>query len=144
MSVIEQTRAKVQRILTKELGSVRVDQDDSFIVVHESAVLFIDVVEGFKDGTIISFRVPLIRDVPITDELCRWIATEGQRFMLGGCYLNPNKETNTGWVYLKYSIIGDDLDESELIHSTFAMAYASDRLDNELQEKFGGELFGRE
>jgi hypothetical protein len=41
-------------------------------------------------------------------------------------------------------MVSDDLDESELMHGVFAVAYSSDKLDNELQNKFGGELFGPE
>ena len=145
MPSIESVKQKVQRILTDHLGKIEIDRDGDYVVRHESAVAYIRIGEGFgEDGVHLRVMVPLIVDVKITNELCRWIATEGQDFMIGGCFLNPNDDDKTGWVYFKYGITADDLDESELINAVFAAAATGNQLDNELRDRFGGELFGRE
>lgn len=144
MANLDAVRSRVQRMLTDTFGRVEVDRDGDFIIRHESAVTFVSVGDGFGDSAIVSLQCPLICDVKITDQLCRWVATEGQKFILGGCFLNPNEDPKTGWVYFKYAMTADDLDESELKNAVGAVAVTSNRLDNELRDRFGGELFGRE
>jgi hypothetical protein len=145
MSAVDQTRAKVQRIYAKKLGSVEVGRSDEFIVRHGSAVLFVNVSKGFgNDGTVVQLLVPLVTDVPVTDELFRFVATEGQGYMIGTLRANVNDDQKTAWMSLGYCLIGDDLDESELIHATGALVTTADDLDNELRERFGGKLYGRE
>jgi len=131
-------------MLTDNFGRVEVDRNGDFVIRYESAVTFVSVEEGFSDGSIVSLRCPLICDVKITDQLCRWVATEGQEFRLGGCFLNPNEDPKTGWVYFKYSITADDLDESELQNAVAAVVITGNQLDNELRDRFGGKLFGKE
>lgn len=143
MANLDATRSRVQRILTDNYR-VEIDRDSDFVIRFQSAVTFVSVEEGFRDGSIVSLRCPLICDVEITDELCRWVATEGQTYRLGGCWLNPNEDSTTGWVYFKYAITGDDLDESELTNAVNAVIVTSDVLDNELRDRFGGKLFGNE
>lgn len=144
MSDLEAVRSKAQRILSNKLGRVEVDRDGDFIVRYNSAVAFISVMEGFGDGSIIQIECPLITGVKITNELCRWVAVEGQHFKLGSCRLSPDEDGKTGIVIFHYSMTADDLDESELMNGVAATIYSSDRLDNELQEKFGGEVFGKD
>jgi len=143
VSVVDQVRTKVQRILTDNFGKVEIDRDNDFVARKDSAVTFIRVREGFgDDGTIIDVKCPLLMEVPLTKELFQWVATEGQMYKLGGVWVNPDDNGKTGWVYFKYAIIGEDLDESELMTAVGVVLVTSDQLDNELQEKFGGELFG--
>ena len=40
------------------------------------------------------------------------------------------------------NLLGDDLDEPELMDALDAVVLTGNRLDNELQSKFGGKLFG--
>ena len=143
MSVVDQVRTKVQRILTDNFGKVEIDRDNDFVVRKDSAVTFIRIREGFgDDGAIIEVKCPLLMEVTLTKELFQWVATEGQRYKLGSVYVNPDDNGKTGWVYFRYAIIGQDLDESELMTAVGVVLVTSDELDNELQEKFGGELFG--
>jgi len=144
MANLDAIRSRVQRMLTDSFDRVEIDRDGDFVIRYESAVTYVSVEEGFGDGSVVSLRCPLICDVKITDQLCRWVATEGQRFLLGGCYLNPNENPTTGWVFFKYSITADDLDESELKNAVGAVVVTSNRLDNELRDRFGGKLFGKE
>lgn len=145
MTAVDQTRNKVQRILTSKLGRVEVDRDGDFVVRHESAVAFVSVREGFGDGTLVDVRCPMVKGVKITNELCRWVATEGQDFKIGGTYLMEESDNDKQcWIFFHYSLTADDLDESELMNAVFAIVFTAQELDNELQDKFGGELFGRE
>lgn len=142
MSLADQVNAKVQRMLTNRFGTVRVDKDGDFVIIWESAVVFVRAREWRDDQAIVIIRCPLVKDVPITDALCRWVAIEGQNYFLGHARLNPNKDGSTAWIYFENTILADDLDESELMESLDAVVIVSNMIDNELQQKFGGELFG--
>lgn len=144
MANLDAVRNKAQRILTKNLGRVEIDEDGDFIVTYNSAVAFIQVQEGFRDGVIIHIQCPLIKRVRITNELCRWISVEGQHFRLGSCRLSPSDDGKTGMVIFDYALTADDLDESELMNAVGATVLTCDDLDNKLQDMFGGELFGQE
>jgi hypothetical protein len=145
MSAVDQTRTKVRRIYTQKLGSVQVGIHDEFIIKHGSAVLFVTVSEGFGEkGTFVKLLIPLITDVPITDELFRFVATEGQGYMIGTLRANVNDDQKTAWMSLGHCLIGNDLDESELINATGALVTTADDLDDKLRERFGGNLYGIE
>ena len=145
MPTIEETHSKVQRLLQAKLGRVELDKDNDFIVRYESAVVFVSVKEGFgDDGTIVRILCPLVTGVEITNELCLWIATQGQNYRLGGTFLSPDSDGGHGAVAFDYSMVADDLDESELMNGLLAVVHTGNNLDNELQNMFGGELFGSE
>ena len=71
MAKVDDVKAKIQRMLTNRFGSVRIDKDGDFIVKNGSAVVFVGVRLWRDEDVIVSFRCPLIRDVEITDALCR-------------------------------------------------------------------------
>ena len=142
MSLADQVTAKIQRLLANRFGSVRIDKGGDFVVTLESAVVFVRAREWGDDQAIVVIRCPLVKDVPMTDALCRWVAVEGQNYFLGHARLNPNKDGATAWIYFENTILADDLDESELMESLDAVAIVSNRLDNELHQRFGGQMFG--
>ena len=141
MPSVSDVKAKVQRILTSN-GSVRLGREGEFILDQNSATLVVEVVEGFgDDGTLVTFLVPMVVKVPLTPALYEWCATEGQNFKLGGTFIGQDS-SDTGSIYFSYAIVGDDLDESELMTAVFALLYCCDDLDNKLQQQFGGQVFG--
>jgi hypothetical protein len=144
MPTADQVKGKAQRILAEKLGSAEVDRDGNLLFRLGSSVVFIQVSDLSNGRVAIKIVCPMVKDVPMSPALCRWIAVEGQEYRFGGCYLNPNADGSTAWVYFRHSILGDDLDESELMTSVGAVAATADQLDNELQAKFGGTLFGKE
>jgi hypothetical protein len=121
---------------------VRIDKDGDFVVTNQSAVVFVGVKLWGDEDVIVSLRCPLVMDVELTDALCRWVAIEGQEFVLGSCSINPDSEGKTGWIYFRNNIVGNDLDESELLESLAAVAVTGNQLDDELHQKFGGKMFG--
>jgi hypothetical protein len=144
MPTVDDVKAKVQRILQGNLGRVEIDSDGDFVVRNESAVVFVRVTEGFGDGgVVVRANCPMVADVPVTPELTMWVATEGQNFIIGSVSLDV-RENGLGWLHFRQTIIGDDLDESELMGTIIPVALTSNRLDNELRDRFGGTLFGRE
>ena len=141
MAGVDAVRNKVQRILANEFGSVEIDNKGRFVIKHESSVTFIDV-EEWSDNTIVSLTCPMLTEVEITPELTRWIAVDGQNFIFGNTSLSPDENGTTGWVFFEHNLLGDDLDEPELIRAVVGVVVSANNLDNELRDKFGGRLFG--
>jgi len=137
-------KKKIEKMLMTILGSVEKVEDGSFIVRQGSAVCIVSVVEGFGDDrTVVVVSSPMLEGVPVTEALCRWIATEGQNFLLGSVSLDLDEDDDgkTGMVSFNYSMVGDDLDESELEAAVLVVVGESDVHDNKLQKMFGGTLF---
>jgi hypothetical protein len=142
MPTIDEVKNKVQRILMSN-ESVRLGQDGEFILEHNSARLFVEVEEGFgDDGILILFNIPMLKDVPVTPSLFEYAATEGQLFRLGGVVVGVQDGGKLANVWFKYAIVGDDLDESELMTSAYVLLVTCDNLDNQLQQRFGGHVVG--
>ena len=137
-------KGKVQRILADELGSVEIDRDGDFIVKHESAIVFVSVA-AFNDkedsDIVVRCFAPMVTGVPLTPEVFRWVAVEGQRFTFGSCYIRPEENSANGWIYFRYSIVGNDLDSNELLSAVYRTAFTANDFDDKLKEQFGGKLF---
>lgn len=145
MPTVEEVHAKVQRLLQANLERIEIDKDNDFVIRYESVIAFVGVKEGFGSfDTFVRVFSPLVLDVPLTDELYRWVATEGQSYSIGGSWIRPADDGRTGAVYFGYGIVGDDLDESELMAAIYAVTFSSNDLDNLIKDRFGGRLFGPE
>lgn len=145
MTKLDEVRGKVQRILTDELNRVEIDRDGDFVVHHESVVAFVHIYpfNEEKADTDIMIRcwAPLVVDVPLTNEVYRWVATEGQSFHNGGCWLAENDDKKTGRIMFRIVIIGNDLDPNELKSAVYRTMFTSNDLDDKLKTMFGGRLF---
>ena len=145
MSMIEDVRKKVQRILTDDLGRVEIDRDGDFVLHHESAVVFVSlrVMNDNPDANVvISAFCPLVINVPLTPDVYKWIATEGQQFFFGHCQLFVNDDNEKlGRIHFGYSIVGNDLDPNELQNLVYVAMITGNQLDDMLKDKFGGQLF---
>jgi hypothetical protein len=144
MATEDAVRSKIQRMLSNRFGSVKIDKNNRFVVPFESSVTFVGVEQWTDDQTVVHIICPLLVDVTITPELTRWIAVEGQNFQFGSTSLNPNDDGKLGWVFFSHNLLGDDLDEPELMDALDAIVLTGNNLDNKLKDMFGGKLFGSE
>ena len=144
MNMADTVKGKVQRILADELGSVEIDRDGDFIVKHESTIVFVSVFafnENEDSDIVVSCVAPMVTGVPLTPEVFKWVAVDGQRFHFGSCYITPEENPANGWIYFKYAIVGNDLDSNELLSAVYRTAFTANDLDDKLKELFGGKLF---
>jgi hypothetical protein len=135
-----QVREKAQRILTDALGTVQVDGDGDFVIQEESAVTFVRVADWDDENTVVRVWSIMAVDVPLSDELFRWAATEGQDFLFGSCSVIEGDD-GTGEVHFTHHLLGDFLDPDELILATAAVAATANGLDDLVKARFGGRLF---
>ena len=138
MPTVDETKIKIQRMLQSLFGSVNLDQDGDFYFRVDSTVAFGRVVDWGDGDVIFNVWAPILRDVPITNELCRYVATEG--FVLGNLILQESEDGRTGELQFQYRIVANDIDESEVGHAVRAVALTADELDDKLQKRFGGSL----
>jgi hypothetical protein len=148
MSVIEEVRKKVQRILTDEMGRVEIDRDGDFVLYHESAVVYISLNQmndkPDSDVVVQSF-CNMVVNVRLTPEVFKWVAIEGQQFFFGHCAVVENSDDpTTGRILFRHSIVGNDLDPNELKNLVYVTMFTSNNLDDELKTKFGGKLFSED
>jgi len=145
MSIIEDVRKKVQRILTDMIGRVEIDRDGDYVLHHESAVVFVSLREmSDKPDTniVINAYCPMVINVPLTPEVYKWVATEGQHYFFGRCQIFENDDNKKlGRILFGYSIVGNDLDPNELENLIFLTMSTGNQLDDMLKDKFGGKLF---
>lgn len=143
---IDQLRLKVQRILTDAVGSVQVDQDGDYKVVYESAHFFIECWnQEMKEGHErlgVKLTCPLVHHVPVSNDLFKWIATEGSNYRFGNVYAALDESGKQAMLLFHHNIHANDLDASELENALFSMLFAANDIDTMLQKKFGGDLFG--
>lgn len=144
MASVADVKEKVQRILSNALGSVRIDKDGDYVITYNSSVTFVEVEKFGKESVRVTFRTPLVRNVELTPEVFKWVATEGQTYWFGSCRVVMTEGKNTGVVAMEHTILADDLDESELVNAMAMMSIAGDDLDNIIRDLFGGDLYGNE
>lgn len=143
---IDQLRTKVQRFLTEIVGTVSVDADGDFRVTYNSATVFVEcLAHKPKDGEEIlgvKFSCPLVMNVPVTNSLFKWAATEGAFYRFGNvAVILDDKEEKASLLFF-HNLYANDLDASEVKNALLTMLFTADALDTELQKKFGGEMFG--
>lgn len=149
MNTLEQTKAKLQKMLIELNGGIKIDGDGDFVISGESARLFIRAIEfgpDDKKSIMIRFFCPLVMDVAVTPDLTMYVATEGGSYRFGHIrlILEEEKGNKTGSLYFEYTIFANDLDMSEVDNAIRMVLFTSADLDTELHKKFGGEMFGKD
>ena len=144
MADLNEVTAKVQRILAKnwrvELSAsggffVRLESTGCSITCHQRPD---DDDDGDERPVYISIRAAILFDVPVTDDLFKWIATEGTDYRFGKAHLYYEEGETTGQLYFSHTLLGDYLDAEELNWAVGTVGFTADRLDDELLPLFGG------
>lgn len=133
-------RAKVQQYLTQNFSNVTIDKDGDYSLRHNSARIFVKTkTREESDWTWITLEIPLLFDVKETPEVFEHVALHADDYIFG--HLNAYR-SNTGLsLFLSHSLLGDYLDETELVKAVGLMLSAGDDLDDELKAQFGGTRF---
>ncbi|MEA3502277.1 MAG: YbjN domain-containing protein [Actinomycetota bacterium] len=130
---------KVQRILSNNLTAEL--SGDDFLVRKGSAACSIRVTEFSDDSTLVRLGAPVLFEVPITDDLYRYVAQHSNTWRFGALGLNESDDGTT-IIDFTHTLLGDTVDEAELLWAVGAVTSTADDLDDELQSKFGGKRVG--
>ncbi len=143
---------KVHRFANQFFNQIELREDGSLSIPFESTNIHVEIHDtNDSEADVIAFRkendislttvsvwAMVLLDVKGSNELFKWIATEGQTFLLGGFKL-VLRDDGLYNVIFQFNIPGDNLDAGELKGALAAVAITADNNDEELQSKFGGK-----
>jgi hypothetical protein len=136
-------RGKIQQYLTQNFNNVTIDKDGDYSLRHGSSRIFVRAwTKEDVDWTVVNLEVPLLFEVKETPAVFEYIALHADDYIFG--HLNARRADSGVMVYLSHSLLGDYLDEAELVQATGAMISVADNLDDELKLQFGGKRFHEE
>jgi hypothetical protein len=152
MSNLLVVRDKVTRFAKEVFNVVMIDDDGDLVIPYESTKIFIRTLDREVDPEMDAFWTenqlsrtavyvwaPTIFDVKPSNELYKWVATEGADFFYGHCKVSPFGDNGNVQVIFEVTIAGDSIDPGELKQALLAVALTADDLDDELKKKFGGK-----
>lgn len=123
-------------------GGFRVEVNSTavFVTVHDASS-FETPADVFTDGPaeVVTITSPVLRSVPVTNDLLSWVATEGWRFLFG--HVTLEETDGLGDLNFQHRLLATRLDAEELDAAVVAVVATADQLDDELQARFGGERF---
>ena len=127
----EDVQKRIEEILaasgypfTVEEGRARVERG--------STAVFIGAHPWQERYTVVELVSPVLREVALTEALLRKLNELNEKLYFGKAYWRDEE------VWLAHNLLGDRLDNEELIASVGMMAVVADHLDDELKKKFGG------
>jgi len=130
----EQVQKRIEEILsaagypyTVEEGTARVE--------YGSTAVFISAHKWQERYTIVELVAPVLQQVPASPELLERLNEQNEKLYFGKAYWRNDE------VWLAHNLLGDRLDNEELIASVGILAVVADHLDDELKKKFGGRRF---
>jgi hypothetical protein len=137
---VEAVKAKIQSILTQR-GTVQIDRDGDFSIGLGSARAFVRVREyGNGQATVVLVFAQVLLNVPLTPDLYKYVALHSDDLVFGHLVL-AEMDDNTGMLLISHTLLGDYLDEDELLYAVYGVAGAADEFDDKLQQQFGGKRF---
>jgi hypothetical protein len=143
MPTVDQVKNKIMRMLSTHMA-IRIDNDGDLMITHESALCWIQVHEwgtpsGDGKDIVIQVRSPILWGVRRSPALYEWVSTDGQDFFFGRVACNEDKDPSLTNVFFEYSILGDNVDEPEIVNAVMAVIFTANKLDDDLLPKFGGK-----
>ena len=134
---VDALRGKVDGFLKGTFAGVSVDDAGDFMIPFDDVMVWVRPVEWTEGRTIA--RVWSITNVgmPVDGDLTKFLVTSNTKLMIGGFRLDEGGPA----VMIVHSLLGDDLDQMELVASVAAVAGAADHYAAEIKERFGGKLF---
>lgn len=136
---ISAVREKVQHFLTKH-GRIEIDEDGDFSLRNQSARVFVRVVDWGDDETIVSVWAIAVVGATPSAELNEYIAYGTDGFIFGHLGL-LKRDDGKADILFSHRLLGDYLDEDELMNTVVAVASTTNGVDEELAARFGGQTF---
>lgn len=113
--------------------------EDGFQIPYDSSAVNVTIIDQ-NERVLIQCYAPVLREVPPTPELYKWVATEGQNYYFGS-YHAAEMDDGTILLVFEHTLLGDYLDPEEFHSTVGALAGGANEMDEELQQRFGGKRF---
>tara|TARA_B100001250_G_C19773150_1_gene778210 strand:- start:545 stop:1012 length:468 start_codon:yes stop_codon:yes gene_type:complete len=139
---------KVQRILAKNY-SVRLGPDEDYMLKSGSTFVNVSVKDPVfspttkeEDAYYVRVYAPLLDDVEASNELFEYVSTAGLGGLVGLSLSLQENPSNPGHyaLILGSTILGNFLDEDELVNAVTICGYVADQNDDDLASMFGGSV----
>ncbi|MBL8604707.1 MAG: YbjN domain-containing protein [Myxococcales bacterium] len=124
---IEEILAAAGYPFTVEEGRCRVS--------YGSTAVFISAHQWQERYTIVELVAPVLQGVAVSQGLLEQLNTQNEKLYFGKAYWRNDE------VWLAHNLLGDRLDNEELIASVGILAVVADHLDDKLKATFGGRRF---
>jgi hypothetical protein len=131
------TNRRVRRLLDERYGGFEVDPAWGYHRAFGSARVFVDVLPVLEDSTAVRASSPVLSDVDLNGELAhRLLALAGASPFGAFLYLQTRRE-----LWFQHIVLGDDLDDTELVAAVEQVVTTADGWDDELAAEFGGKRY---
>jgi hypothetical protein len=130
---------KVQRILSDFLNDVRLTDDGGYLVPYDSTMVVVRPREISGERTTVTVYGLCNQNVPVSPALYEWVARNTDAYIFGHLAMYVDDETQMASITFTHTLLGDYLDPEELRNTVGAIASTSNDLDDEIQDRFGGE-----
>lgn len=135
---IEATRSKVEQYLTANFKDVDTAPADGYSLRRGSARIFVTTMtHDDTDWTWVVLEAPLLSNVEETPDVFEYVALHSDDFIFG--HLSVVRSSNGLDIRFSHALLGDFLDEDELVKAVEGMLVIADKMDDELAEIFGGD-----
>jgi hypothetical protein len=146
---------KVERYLKEIFPAAEQKSETQFSVPFESTRIWVSIEDGNIPKSekvkawhlkhdiphvLVKVWATILIGAPRSPGLFKWVATEGQDWMLGGTQVVLGDDGNCSLLFV-YSLAGETLDPGEFKNAVMSVATAANHLDDIAQEKFGGKRF---
>lgn len=145
MGDISRVRDKVQGILAREFQA-ELEQDGGYGIRYESARLLIDIEqdpEADDAPVLISLMAPLVFNLQPSADLFEYVATHSADYYFGHL-VATRMDDGSIMVSSHHTLLGDFLDDEELIRAVVVVLSSADTVDDEIKNRFGGERYYEE
>lgn len=122
------------------VGEVEEYRPNEMVFPFGSTQVSVSIAED-SDGssTFVHLSALVANEVPVSDELLRWLATASNDFLFGRVTLHFDGEGGSlGRLGLQHTLLGDFLDLEELRTAVAFLASTADHLDDTVVQRFGG------
>lgn len=131
------TRQKVNEYLDQFFDDVESD-DGRWSIRYGSAKVEIQVGVFDEDSSVVLVESPAVTGARPSEELYRHLATQSAFHSFG--HLGAIETGDTVTITFGHSLLGEFLEPAELRTAVIAVAYSADQIDDDLAQRFGGNV----
>jgi hypothetical protein len=139
LSVVDDVRERVQRLLCDWRGSVT--QEDDHFVVDQGTARAVITVEPCGD-THAAVRVDAVTNWGLDPslELYQYVATQAGTPLVFGALRTVERDDAKCNVVVSYGFLGDTVDPDELVNAVSVVVATAEDLGAQIKARFGGAL----
>ena len=136
-SLVVDLREKIESTLEKLYSGYVIDAHGNYVVGVDTARVFIVPTWLDEDTTVIRLFAITNLDVPVSEDLMRYLLAKNLEFVFGAFALDVEQRA----VWFTHNLLGAFTAPEEIEATLAAVAETADEYDNEIKAKFGGRLY---